>query len=124
MCFPHPEFTKKIVFRTKVNRGDGITVWNVEAFIPHRCPQGEFPVRMPFPAFLLGPPSGLLLLFIQQAQLSFFRKMGFGGVLFSTDLPAMISCVTLLITSSTPSPVFTDLEKHRNPITFSLIFCS
>jgi hypothetical protein len=38
--------------------------------------------------FLLCPQSGL---FIQQAQLSSFRTMGFGGFSFSTNLAAMIS---------------------------------
>jgi hypothetical protein len=50
---------------------------------------------MSSPAFLLGHQSGMILLFIQQAQLSPFCAMGFGGSSFSTDLPAMISPVLL-----------------------------
>jgi hypothetical protein len=44
---------------------------------------------------LLYPQSGPLLLFIQPAQLSSFRTMGFGGLSFSRDLSVMISGVTV-----------------------------
>jgi hypothetical protein len=50
---------------------------------------------MPGLLSFLGPQSGLLLLLIQQGQLSSFRTMGFSGFSFSTDLPAMISRVII-----------------------------
>jgi hypothetical protein len=95
MCFHRRVFAERIGFRTKAKPGDDLAVWNVEALIPYRCAWGEFPVRMPFPAFLLCPQSGMLLLFIQPAQLSSFRTMGFDGFSFSTDLPPMILWVFL-----------------------------
>jgi hypothetical protein len=75
--------------------GDVLTVWNAGGLICHQCHGDGSRFECYRRPFLLCPQNGLLLLFIQEAQLSSFRTMGFGGFSFSADLSAMIWPVIL-----------------------------
>jgi hypothetical protein len=52
MCFHRRVFAEKIIVRTKAHPGGGITVANVDVFIPYQCTWGWFAFQMPYSAFL------------------------------------------------------------------------